>query len=278
MTILNKLRGQLIKPEIYAESEKEFWTDGYISQQLLTAHLDQTFDGASRKLEFIKESIEWIAEITPVNKYRKVIDLGCGPGLYAERLARLGYTVNGIDFSQNSIAYAINEAKNQQLTIDYRQQDYLQWQEPESYDLALLIYCDYGALSPAKRKLLLKNIYESLKSGGRLIIDVFSLVKLQRFESGTSWETHEESGFWSKGEHLTLANNVIYDGNVTLEQTVLLKDETLETFNIWHHYFDDANIALELQEAGFSIVGKYADVRGKKFNKASETIAFVLEK
>lgn len=44
------------KPTLYEETAAPFWEDDPIAKQMLAAHLDPTFDGASRKLEFIKRS------------------------------------------------------------------------------------------------------------------------------------------------------------------------------------------------------------------------------
>ena len=55
----------LRKPPIYTKSMVEFWNDEYISEQMLKAHLDPEFDGASRKLDVIEKSVAWITEITP---------------------------------------------------------------------------------------------------------------------------------------------------------------------------------------------------------------------
>ena len=41
-----------------------------------------------------------------------IADFGCGPGLYAQRLARAGLNVTGIDFSANSLQYAREVASN----------------------------------------------------------------------------------------------------------------------------------------------------------------------
>ena len=43
----------------------------------------------------------------------KILDLGCGPGLYAELLAKKGHSITGVDFSENSIQYAIRQQKRQ---------------------------------------------------------------------------------------------------------------------------------------------------------------------
>lgn len=47
----------LRKPPIYTKSMVEFWNDEYISEQMLKAHLDPEFDGASRKLDVIEKSV-----------------------------------------------------------------------------------------------------------------------------------------------------------------------------------------------------------------------------
>ncbi len=50
----------------------------------------------------------------------KILDVGCGGGLLAEPLARLGGNVTGIDASKETIAAAKRHAKDGGLTIDYR--------------------------------------------------------------------------------------------------------------------------------------------------------------
>ncbi|MBA2126413.1 bifunctional 2-polyprenyl-6-hydroxyphenol methylase/3-demethylubiquinol 3-O-methyltransferase UbiG [Hyphomicrobium methylovorum] len=48
------------------------------------------------------------------------LDIGCGGGLVAEPLARMGATVTAIDPSERNIAIASGHAQGQGLTIDYR--------------------------------------------------------------------------------------------------------------------------------------------------------------
>ncbi|TFI59211.1 bifunctional 2-polyprenyl-6-hydroxyphenol methylase/3-demethylubiquinol 3-O-methyltransferase UbiG [Sphingomonas parva] len=51
---------------------------------------------------------------------RKAADVGCGAGLLAEPLARLGAEVTGVDPAPENIAAARDHALGQGLTIDYR--------------------------------------------------------------------------------------------------------------------------------------------------------------
>lgn len=48
------------------------------------------------------------------------LDIGCGAGLVAEPLARMGFAVTGIDLAQDNISAAIAHAAMGRLTIDYR--------------------------------------------------------------------------------------------------------------------------------------------------------------
>lgn len=51
---------------------------------------------------------------------RRAADVGCGAGLLAEPLARLGAAVTGVDAAQETIAAAREHALGQGLEIDYR--------------------------------------------------------------------------------------------------------------------------------------------------------------
>jgi 2-polyprenyl-3-methyl-5-hydroxy-6-metoxy-1,4-benzoquinol methylase len=70
----------------------------------LDAHLDESNDAASRKPERRVDIVNWINK--KVSQNSKIIDLGCGPGLYTYELGKLGHNVLGVDFNKKSINYA----------------------------------------------------------------------------------------------------------------------------------------------------------------------------
>ena len=72
-------------PPLYQGSSKAFWDDEHISKSMLAAHLDSDNDGASRKLATIQKSVEWICKYVKNVEGKRLLDLGCGPGLYAEQ-------------------------------------------------------------------------------------------------------------------------------------------------------------------------------------------------
>lgn len=106
------------KPVVYAPSTSPFWDDVHISKYMLEAHLAPQVESASRKLSFIKESVNWISDICILKEEKKILDLGCGAGIYSELFYKASFNVTGIDFSENASAVNLDIAFS--LGSEYR--------------------------------------------------------------------------------------------------------------------------------------------------------------
>jgi 2-polyprenyl-3-methyl-5-hydroxy-6-metoxy-1,4-benzoquinol methylase len=184
----------------------DLWTDEHTSKQMLAFHLNEANDVSSRNAEFITRSVEWIASEFNIGRDTKIADFGCGPGLYAAPLARRGAKVTGIDFSKRSIEYAKEVAVRDQLTISYVNQNYLEFETEDRFDLALMIMCDFCVLSPTQRKGILSKFHEILKSGGSVFLDVYSLSAFEQREEAATYEVNQLKGFWSPNKYYGFLN------------------------------------------------------------------------
>ncbi|MCG8501857.1 MAG: class I SAM-dependent methyltransferase [Firmicutes bacterium] len=276
--MFHKLTKYTSKPKLYAPSTNQFWDDEYISKGLLEAHLNPNWDGATRKPEFLDQSVKWISKIAPSSQYKSLLDLGCGPGLYAERFHSAGYSVTGMDFSKRSIAYAKQQRLLNKSNIDYRYQNYLTIYSIEQFDVITLIYCDYAVLSITDRLLLLRKVYQALRTKGKFIFDVFT--PLMRKDESRSWQYCEEGGFWNENPHICLESIYQYDDedHTELRQCVVLTEETINCYNIWDHFFTKEALLSEIQSTGFSRCEFYGDIAGKAFTDTGKTICCVLTK
>ena len=92
----------------------------------------------------------------------------------------------------------------------------------ERFDVIVLIYCDYGALSITDRLMLLKKIYQALRPNGKFILDVFT--PLMRKSESRSWQYHEKGGFFIDEPHICLEAVYQYDDedNTELRQTIVV--------------------------------------------------------
>ena len=266
------------KPRLYAQSTGNFWDDEHISKGMLEEHLNPSRDAASRNHEFIGKSVDWISKIAPPSKYKRLLDLGCGPGLYAERFDKAGYCVTGMDFSRRSIAYAKEQLRLNSGSIEYHCQNYLEIDYKEQFDVITLIYCDYAALSNNDRKTLLRKVKQSLKPNGKFIFDVF--MPSMRKNEASSWEYFGDGGFFSSEPHILLEATRQYDDNdkTELRQNIIITKEKVSCYNIWGHFFDKSTIEAELKGAGFVNFEFYGDVAGKEFSNDGESMCVVVVK
>lgn len=280
VSLWNDLTKFIKKPDLFAAGTDLFWNNEHISKMLLKAHLNPENDAASRQLSFIDQSVTWIAQKIPPVQYTKLLDLGCGPGLYAERFTKIGYDVMGIDFSKRSINYAREQALLlNKSNLSYHYQNYLTIDFDDKFDVVTLIYCDFGALSTQNRQIVLNKIYKALKPGGKLILDVFtSLVYLNKKEN-RSWQYYENGGFWSDKPHLSLDTIHHYDGDTTeLRQSIVHTENSVNCYNIWEHFFTKETFISEMQAVKFTSFELYGDVAGKEFSDTEDVICGIFTK
>lgn len=212
------------------------------------------------------------------SSYPLLLDIGCGPGIYAERFTGIGYQVTGIDFSKRSIDYAQNSAIKQGLDITYLYQNYLNMEFNKGFDFSTMIYCDYGALSTTDRKIIMKKIYRHLRPGGMFLLDVFSMAKYSSFQEKQTWEVCNNGGFWREEKYIALSGCYKYSDNVTLEQISIISDSETATYYLWNSYFTKESLINEANESGFKIREVFGDVTGSSYHEGNSTIAILLEK
>lgn len=267
MRIINK------KPVLFEKSNHIIWTDPYIQQQILKKHLDFLSDEASRKQESVVKIVNFI--LTHTRSASRLLDLGCGPGLYASLLANENYSVTGVDFNKASIDYAMTKPNG----VKYILNDYLANYPHGEYDVIIMIYCDMGTHSDSDRDRLLKNIYNSLTEDGVFIFDVFSEGIIRDRQENQSWEYAPHGGFWGKSEYLLLSETFHYPKNkVFAYQYNLIQEETVKHFIIWERYYSEKEITEILKKAGFREISIHKKLLGKNDFTSSSEIFIVARK
>lgn len=254
----------------------ELWADEYISKQMLTFHLNGDVDISSRRFAFIDRSVEWIIARFDIREGRSVADFGCGPGLYTERLARTNAAVTGIDFSKNSIEYARNRVRAENLNIQYVHQNYLEFNTDEQYDLIIMIFCDFCVLNPEQRRILLGKFKSLLKPGGAILLDVSSVHAFHEKAESAAYSLNLPNNFWSPEKCFVFLNTFKYaDVQVALDKyTLIEKDRTRTIFN-WFQHYDKASLANEFAESGLNIESYLANVAGDEFDADGNEFAVI---
>ncbi len=257
---------------------RELWTDEHTSKRMLDYHLDPGIDAASRKHAFIDLSTDWIVSRFGLAPGSRVADFGCGPGLYAVRLARRGLKVTGIDFSERSIRYAMAQAGKEGLDIYYRLEDYLGFDTPERFDLIIMIMCDFCVLDPAQRGAMLGKFRSLLRPGGHILFDVYSPAGFKARRETATYGAGLLEGFWSPEKYYGFLNVLKYEEEqVVLDKYTIVEAGRTRTIYNWLQYYSPGSIGALLSDNGFRVTDLYGDVAGKKFDPDESEFAVVAE-
>ena len=257
----------------------ELWTDGHTAEQMLKYHLNESVDLSSRNSGFIEKSVKWILTHLNVNSATKIADFGCGPGLYASRLAGHGAQVTGIDFSKSSLNYAEKTAQKEGLDIDYRHANYLEFTTSKNFDIILMIMCDFCALSPEQRKILLTKFHTLLNPGGVVVLDVHSLSYFNQKEESATYELNQLDGFWSSEDYYCFVNTFKYEREkVLLDKYTIIEQSRKRVVYNWLQCFSADSLQAEFEENGFSVEELFSDVAGGVFRTDSLEFAVVAKK
>jgi SAM-dependent methyltransferase len=266
------------KPPLFEPGEALFWADPYISKSMLQAHLDQGHDLANRKSETIAKIVAHLLTSEIVKPGFRLLDLGCGPGLYAERFSRAGVQVVGLDISQRSLDYADGQAQQAGLAIEYRCQNFLTMDYHEEFDVVMQIYGELNVFPDEKRDRLLNRIHQALKPDGVVIFDVTT--RKLRVTAGlqNGWQACN-GGFWRPGPHLVLEQGFDYpEAAVWLDQYLVIDDRGCKVYRNWFHDYSRETLGPVLERAGFTVVNWWGDLTGSQYSDDGEWIAVAARK
>jgi len=258
--------------EFYTASD--LWTDEHTAEQMLAYHLNGNIDVSSRNTEFIDRSVEWICSAFNVWTGTRIADFGCGPGLYTTRLAKRQADVTGIDFSNRSIQYAQQVATDEDLSIRYVNQNYLEFKTNERFDLILMIMCDFCALSPDQRKKLLAKFRAMLEPEGSVLLDVYSLKAFEKRQEKAEYELNQLDGFWSANKYYGFLKTFKYEQEkVVLDKYTIIEAARTRTVYNWLQYFSSEALKKEFADSGLAVCELYSDVAGSPFDAEADEFA-----
>ncbi len=194
-------------PEPWAAGDNIPWHEPGFSARMLAEHLSQEHDAASRRSAKIEAQVAWIHRHVLVEAASRVLDLGCGPGFYCSRLARLGHTCIGVDYSPASIEYARAEAEREGLDCAYVLEDVRSYDPHGLGDLAMMLYGEPNVFRREDLRAILGRARGVLSPGGRVLLEPHTFEAVEAIgRSGTSWYT-APAGLFSDAPHLVLQEN-----------------------------------------------------------------------
>lgn len=216
------------RPSPWADGGNLPWDDPAFSQRMLREHLDESHGAASRQTHERVLQIDWLWGQLGLAAGMRLLDVTCGPGLYAVPLAQRGINVVGIDFAPAAIDYANKLAQESAVShrCTFRQENVHQLSlRSNRYDAAILLYGQLAVMTREQANRLLSSICNALKPGGALLIELLDQTRVDKTDS--TWWFTDDTGLWGNAPFLHLGERYWNDAKKTsTERFITLHLET----------------------------------------------------
>ncbi len=215
-------------PLPWADNGSVPWDDPGFSRRMLLEHLCPEHDRGSRRPSIIAAHTKWIHQNLLQTRPSRILDLGCGPGLYTLALAAAGHTCTGIDFSPASVDYAREQALKsgadcRYIGADIRRIDDYRFGDPP-YDLAMFIYGELSMLHPDAAGQVIDRCSRAIRPGGLLLLEVMTHDAVERMGTQPRYWACYRNGVLSDRPYLCLEESFYY----TSAETAVIRYWILE--------------------------------------------------
>lgn len=266
---MNDLLRLVARPARFEPGEP-FWDDPVIAGTLLATHLDPEVDLASRRPGTLDATVAHLAGRGLLGPGTRVLDLGCGPGLLAGRMAAAGAAATGVDISGGSLEHARRAAAEAGLEIRYLLRDFRELDFDGEFDLVIQSFGELSTLDDATRDGLLAAARRALVPGGRLVFDVTTPAAHPPQPPG--WEL-AHGGLWRPDEHLVLTAQHRFGDDLLCEQFVVVAADGARVYRMWFQDYTPERLTAVLAAAGFRVEELWGSLTGEPCAPGDEWLA-----
>jgi SAM-dependent methyltransferase len=200
-----------------------------------------------------------------------VLDLACGFGRIANRLALLGHQVTGVEYQPGFLEIARSEAELNHLRVEYIQGDMRAVDFPPRFERAIMMFNSFGYFPDAENLLVLQNITRALKPGGLLGFDIAN-------RDGALNDFHAH--YVSEKEHNLMINRFSFDvltGRLHNDR-IIIRDGVRRDRPFSIRLYSVSELRDLLPQAGLSLEAVYAEWDGSPLALSSPAMVVIARK
>lgn len=272
---------RLERPDPWQKDGTLPWNEPEFSRRMLREHLDESHAAASRNTKERQIQITWLWERLDLSPGKRVLDLACGPGLYAVELARRGCHVTGVDYSPASIAHAQELAHRYQVSerctfveCDVRDLNFVK----EEFDAALFLYGQLAVFPKEEARELLRQSANGMGPGGRLLVELLDQDRVDK--EVDSWWFSDDSGLWGDSPYIHLGERFwLEEEKISIDRFSIIHLESgqLDEIILCDQTYSVKEMVQIMEEAGFSNVDTYTAWDGLTLYDADEWTVYLAQ-
>ncbi|MGN0819762.1 MAG: class I SAM-dependent methyltransferase [Christensenellaceae bacterium] len=201
------------------------------------------------------------------------LDLACGSGYFTRWQKKNGFSVTGVDISEEMLTVAKQKAVKEGLNVNFLKQDISNLKTFEKVDYVTVVNDGINYIPQKKLLKTFKNIYKSLNVNGYLFFDVSSEYKLKNVLGNNLFgEDRDDCAY--------LWFNKLGEGFVDFDITLFIRNgESYLRFEENHRQYihTEREILQSLKESGFHVVECTGHLGSQK-TQTTERLQFIARK
>jgi SAM-dependent methyltransferase len=227
---------------------------------------------SAERFSAAREEVDNIVALSQLSE-GSVLDLCCGPGRHAIEFARSGFQVTGVDRSPFLLERAGEHASACGASVEWVMADMRSFVRPAAFDLVCNLFTSFGYFQDESDDLqVLRNIYQSLKPTGLLVMEVLGKERLAR-----TWQDAICTRL-ADGSMLLQRPQLRHDWCRISSEWILIKDGRTKSFTFEHTIYSGRELKDRLLGSGFQQVQLWGDLFGSAYDLQATRLVAVARK
>jgi len=217
--------------------------------------------------------VDAIKSLCKIAQDETILDLCCGIGRHSLELARRGHQVVGVDRTKRYLERARTSADEENLPIEFVLDDMRTFYRKKSFDVVLSMFTSFSYFEDHEEQMLvLRNIYSSLRAGGRFLYEAMGKEILARIFLRQSWSE------WPHGFMLEEREPIDNWSRMHNIWTFIERDGSVNRWDVTHWIYSANEIKKMLEQVGFSDVKIFGALDGRAYDNEAERQVVVATK
>lgn len=191
-------------PRPWQDGDQLPWSDPGFSRRMLDVHLDPGTHMATRAPEVVRAHVDWLLGQLAVRSGTggpwRILDVGCGPGLYLHELAARGHAGCGFDFAPEPLRWAREHAEANGLDARFLDADLTALPAGFAdlagapFDAVTFWFGEFHSFRPEQARAFMPRLAGLLRPGGLFVLEYQPWDLFVR-EDAATWSAVDESPF-----------------------------------------------------------------------------------
>jgi len=216
--------------------------------------------------------VDQIIKLLQIEQGEKILDLCCGIGRHSLEFTRRGFDVTGVDRTTFYLDKAQNQSKAEDLNIEFVNEDMRNFCRAGAFDAVINMFTSFGYFEKVEDdRRVVENVYRSLKSGGKFLIEIMGKELITRDFRERDW--NEINGFIILEERRLLNN-----WDKIENRWIILKDNQQIEYKFVLRLYSAKELTSLLTQCGFSDIEVYGSLAGIDYDHNAKRLVVLARK